>query len=217
MKHWIPLAVLAALGLWIAITRAGECPAGQCRAYVPAVHAIGPTVTRTTQPEATATTGPTNTPTWTPVPDSPNESLCNAIGPAPTDGVQAWLPDYNLAPGNQTLLCVRFTQGGQPVPSVITRATAHYPDQDRYLGSEVTRESGILAIPFTVAPVAPGQLVVIDIEVQFAGQFYGTTTQFFSQAVPTLTLTPTRTPTITVTITSTPTRTNTPTNTPIIS
>jgi hypothetical protein len=183
------------IGLGVATAQGPDCT-GQVCTYLPAVQATGPTATPTT--------------TWTPVPVSPDEDMCVSHGPAPGEGAQAWLLDYNLAPGDQAILCVRFTQSGQSVPSLLVRATARYPDRDHYLGSEVTRAGGVLALPFTVGQVPPGQLVVIDAEVQHSERLYGAVTQFLSQAVPTSTLVPTDTPTITPTATPTPTLTDTP-------
>lgn len=189
------VSTLIVVGFWIASAGAADCTSQRCPTYLPVVQAVGPTSTPT--------------PTNTPAPTTPDEDMCVTFGPVPAEGAQAWLLDYNLAPGDRTLLCVRFTQDNQAVFGAQVQATARYPDRDRYIGSELTRVGGVLALPFTVSPVSPGQLIVVYVAVTYANQAHGAITQFLSQSVPTRT--PTLTPKPTITLTSTPTNTPTPT------
>jgi hypothetical protein len=230
VQRWVIVFLVlgcAVIGARQLAAQAQNCAGGQC-IYLPAVRsAAGPAATPTETSVPPTQTPDTPTASNTPIPLGPNEDACVASGPAFADGVQVWLRDYNLFPGQSTLVCMRLSQAGNGIAGVIGRATAHYPDHDRSLGSEQTRDGGILAIPFTVEAIPAGLLVAVDAEIQWNDRLYGARTHFLSQAVPTISLVPTQVPTEaptitatntpvqpTLTPTSTPTLTNTPTNTP---
>jgi hypothetical protein len=213
VQRWVIVFLVlgcAIIGARQIVAQAQNCAGGKC-IYLPAIQsAAGPaaTPTETSVPPTQAPDTPTAS--NTPIPLGPNEDACVASGPAFADGAQVWLLDYNLFPGQSTLVCLRFGYGGSGIAGVIGRASAHYPDHDRSLGSEQTRDGGILAIPFTVEAIPAGLLVAVDAEIQWNDRLYGARTQFLSQATPT----PIRSPTLMPTLTSTPTPTPTSTPTP---
>jgi hypothetical protein len=157
--------------------------------------------------------GPTQVPTATrtPLPQSSDTALCLNRGPAPAEGAQVWMLAYNLAPGAKGLMCSRLTLNGAPVRSALVRIRIHYPDQDR-VDSGLTRIDGIFALPITVAPVRPYQLIAIEAEIEWEGRLHGAMNQFLSQPVPTAIPTRTMIPTATSTETTLPTDTLTPTS-----
>lgn len=183
----IAVMLLAALGIGIVAAQSPDCESNSCD-YLPAV----------------SVNGPTATPTRTPLPPLPEHTICTTRGPAPAEGAQIWLTQYNLARGASAWVCVRVTRDGRPLPYALVRVLARYPDRVARIDQGLTKSDGVLALPLTVGAVAPHQLVAIEAEVEIETGMIGTMTQFLSQP----TATPTRTP-------PTPTRTAIPTLTSV--
>lgn len=188
-----PLLILAGIGLAI-VTAQPSCADATC-VRLPLIRATGPT----------ATSGPLPT-----IP--PSHDDCERAGPAYVEGFQAWLTDYNLAPGAQALVCARLITDGQLSAGALVHVYARYPDRERHVDSDATSWDGKVAIPLLLAAVAPGQLIPIRVEATLEGRSYVATTYVVSQPIPP-TLTPTVRPSLVVPTLS-PTRTATPTATP---
>jgi len=209
------LPLLAALAIVLGglaaglVARAQGCEPGRRCMYLPALQ------------QGEGVTAQAATPVWGPIPpilDGP----CTVHEPAPVEGAQAWLTSYNLAPGEQAILCTRVIVGGQVVEGVSVFFVARYHDRDRTSDNPAKTDSrGLAVLPIALADGVPlGQIVVVDVVAQAGDRAWPARVEFLAAVVvPTATYTPTPSNTSTATNTATPTNTltRTPTVTPTLS
>ncbi len=105
---------------------------------------------------------------------------CANNAPTPAEGVQAWIPDTNTAPGSKVRVCTRLIIGGEVIRGAEARGVVHFEAHDEWIGPENTsHEDGIASIQFDVDDnVDPDYTIRVNTEVIYNDKSYFAETRF---------------------------------------